>query len=193
MDVFSGKSLKFLFIIGFSITLLSMAGCKDGNNQEAESLTYDEYVTLYQEMSQEFLPPDLSKVPLKDKIAMIAVDKKASFGKRNFLTVSGEQSERVTQRRIAYENTNKKHIVFLDLIYLNKPLDNDLIYWNSHSIDKFRDNALLKKFNDNILSYHNILIKITMFSEGEQTAAASGVVRETTLAVVDFLSAMESR
>ncbi|MBJ6363933.1 hypothetical protein ACFOQM_22150 [Paenibacillus sp. GCM10012307] len=190
-------NLKYFFklspLLLIMFLALGISGCQNFNNGPSDKLiTYEEYSNLYRNFSTNFNPPDLTKVAIEDRIALVAIDKESSFGKRSYLTVSGQQDERVSQRRLAYENTSEKYIVFVDLIYLNKLLDNDLVYWNTNSINQYKDNALLKKFDDNILSYRNILIKITMFSEGEQNAASSDVIRKTTLSIVDFLESNQS-
>lgn len=176
-----------LLLQGCSSEKSNNSSVKSNSNQSQTLISYDNYKKLFNDMSEKFLPAGFSKEAATDNVSIVAINKESSFGKRENLTVDGKQSDQETQKRIAYEDKEHKYILFIDIIYLNKELDKDLVYWNTNFLEKYKNNSLISKFDDNILSYHNLLIKMTMFSEGESSAISSDVIRKSTLEMVKFL------
>ncbi|MCY6485386.1 hypothetical protein OW763_13700 [Clostridium aestuarii] len=87
---------------------------------------------------------------------------KLSFNKRGFLTLSGNFSanEKPTQKRITYINNDSNCIVNFNIIYLNKPLENDLIFWRDSGAKNKNIKEIFNNYKEMIFSYKNSLIKI---------------------------------
>ncbi|HHT88573.1 MAG TPA: hypothetical protein GX002_06155 [Clostridiales bacterium] len=154
-------------------------------------ISYEQYRKLFSDLSENFLPKDCVKLTATENLHLVIVDKDNSFGKRGFLTLDGEQSDTSTQQSICYESINKEYILYIELIYLNKELDNDLVYWHSNFADGFIDESLAKMYDENILSFHNILVKMTLLRKSDSSTSTFEFFRLTTLDMVDFLSNYE--
>ena len=166
------KRIEIIVIIISIFVSAFLSGC----SKKTELISYDEYNKLFNDISKNFTPPNLTKTFSQDQLMLVAIDKENSFGKRQFLTLDGEQSHTPTQKKIIYESKELKCTILIDIIYLNKELDKDMVYWNSYPS---------QGYGDIVLSYRNLLINMTKFSEGEESG---DILRRTSLKMVEYLN-----
>lgn len=169
------------------LIIILIQGCHYSESENNNLLSYEQFKKLFNELSEEFLPTNFVKVASTDNVELVAIDKESSFGKREILTLTGEQSNQETQERVVYGNEENKQIIYIDIIYLTKELDKDMVYWNSGALNEQLDNDIIKNFDENILSFYNILIKVTVFTEGIGKDSNT-ILRETTLELVNYLN-----
>lgn len=186
--------LQFLILL---VLCILIQGCSKNQTKqtnldnENNFISYEQYKELFSDLSESFLPNDCVKLTETENLYLIAIDKENSFGKRQFLTLDGEQSNTPTQQSLCYESTNKDFILYIDLIYLNKELDNDLIYWNSGFAGEFIDKDLADIYRENILSFHNILVKITLLRKNDSNTSTFDFFRLTTMEIVEYLNSYD--
>lgn len=186
---------RMYFSVGILIIIaVILSACTNNHIVEnividQDTLSYSQYTDMVQNLSDQFMPPGFSNRLLPDaETTIVAVDKEASFGRRTFLTVDGEQNVQVTQKRIAYESQNESQVLFVDVIFLNEVLPKDMLYRNTHNYGKYHSDALISQVDDTILSYKNLLFKLTYFSKNERKQdLPDDTLRLSTLALVQFL------
>ena len=89
------------------------------------------------------------------------------FGKRECMSLTGGSTNQSTQSRIVYISTDGNYILYIDLIYLDKDIGNDMVYSDVPSKTTLK-NEIVQKFRQDILSYNNSLIRITMYSNKDK-------------------------
>jgi hypothetical protein len=120
------------------------------------------------------------------------VDKEVSFGKRTALTVTGDgTSLQPTQNRVIFRNQDTSTLLLLDFLYLPKPLEDDLVSWDPTPAPAIRDVENVQKFHQNVLSFRNTLVKLTVVSESDQPVDPRQLT-EISIAVVKFLQNAEA-
>ncbi len=140
---------------------------KSNKVQESEHesiLTYQEYRKLFNDMGSQLVIPNAKLIEKTDDVNLVAIDKSFSFGTRSVLTLNGDLTNQETQERIVYKDKDSEIITLIDLIYLKSFLGNDMIFWPSHETETFKQEPMLKKYEECIVSYKNILIKVTLIS-----------------------------
>jgi hypothetical protein len=134
-------------------------------------LTYAQYRQLYNDMSANLTLPSVKKVEdYTDRGYLVFVEPELTFGKRNVLTLTGEQTNETTQSKIAYEGDGVA--VYLDLIYLDHSLSNDMVYMEGGT-KYFKDQKFDDKFQETLLSYKNTLIRIGIYATSERPIPSS--------------------
>ncbi len=165
-----------LFVLTLSILfIITLIGCNtqftnDYSGKPANSndmMSYSQYRDLFNRMSNYLEIRDYKKLEQSDGVNLIAIDKKFSFNNRSVLTLTGEQTNEETQERIIY--TDNDHVVLIiDLIYLDTSLGKDMIFWRSNSTDHLKDDPVIQNIDEAILSFYNILVKISIYSKDEK-------------------------
>lgn len=151
-------------------------------------ISYEQFVSFFEKFNSDFGLEEYINLGNNDIPQIIYIDKSASFGKRNYLTVDNAQSALQTQKRIEFLKDDESELVVLDFIYLDSPLYEDLLYWNDPLWNE--ENSEMKNtFTDNIISYKNILIKISVFSirEGSEESINKSL-SSITPHIVNFIS-----
>lgn len=162
-----------IIILMLSLTACSIASTDKNVNSEntLESehklISYDEFQEIFNTIGKKL---NISGYSIKGSTIdsnIVIIDKENSFGKRNFLTINGNEDSQETQERIIFENKSKKCICLIDLIYLKSSIEKDLIF--SHTFNPYDlENAdLINKIDSLVLSYNNLLIKITIISDNK--------------------------
>ena len=181
------KKVRFSTVLLIIFITLLIQGCSNSTNKNIDStnLTYMQYVGLINKIYSNFTLENFIRVDNElKKVDLIAIDKKASFNKRTYLTLDGQQTADSTQRTLTYKD-NKNNILSISIIYLNSSVGNDLVYMNLPS--DLVNSDIIKHFDDSILSYKNILLKVTLFTNVNQKAVDTNIIKDCTLSLVDFL------
>lgn len=178
----SRKKLAIVLIFG----LLMLVCCSKSsppsyamNEVDHTMISYEQYRALFRNMAAQLELPSSKLIEKTDDINLVAIDKEFSLGKRSILTLDGEQSNTETQERIYYQD-KKQVITVIDLVYLNTSLGKDMIFWPTNSTDTYNEHDFLHNYDECMLSYDNILVKISRvspegsldFSEMQQTVQA---------------------
>lgn len=159
---------------------------------ENTAFTYEKYYKLYTQMAKEFTYPSFKKVADQlESPEVVIVDKGLTFNKRETLTVPGgkvtSNKGESTQNRIVYEDKTNGLVLYLDLIYLRTSLGNDMVAWDSLAPKVLKDYPVLHHVNQNMLSYHNILVKQMLISTTDRPVTDKEM-NEVTQHVVKYLS-----
>lgn len=182
---------KYIFLLSF--TLILIVGCSTKTEAPPDvTLSYKEYRETFNDMSANLKIADFEKVEVSDKVNLIAVEKDFSFGKRTFLTLTGEQTNEETQERIIFQNKKSKVIGIVNLIFLEKSVGNNLIYWNSNASDFFDKEKIKQPFDENIIAYKNMLIKITVFPTNKKESDNIDYLYNITKDVTHYLTSKEN-
>ncbi|WP_338554247.1 hypothetical protein [Paenibacillus sp. KS-LC4] len=181
---------KAMFILLICIIFL-VNGCTTQEPKVEEEIkpffSYVEFRNLFSDMVQELAIEQYEKIAQTTDDNLIAIDKESSFGQRKFLTVDGTQDYKETQERIAYFNKDMNVLMFIDLIYLKQNLSNDLLFVKPDFIDVNDYGIYSYKSQNTILSFHNILIQITLVDNNEDKKAELLPVMKVTNEVVKYL------
>ncbi|KEQ22591.1 hypothetical protein [Paenibacillus tyrfis] len=130
-------------------------------------LSYDQYLSLYKDMATNLDLKGYQKT--EDNTVtpyLIQIDPQVSFNKREFMTKTGEQTTESTQARIVFKKSDDGTIVYIDFIYLDKIIGNNLFYSDVSSKTTV-SNPNVSKYNTDILGFKNLLIKVTLISSNE--------------------------
>ena len=147
-------------------------------------LNYDQYRQLYKDMAANLSLTGVQKVEdYTDRGYLVFVEPELTFGKRKVLTLTGEQTDQMTQSKIAYEGEDVA--VYVDLIYLEQSLSNDMVFIEGGT-KHFKDLKLEEKFQETILSYKNTLIRIGVYAKNEKPIP-DGMLNGFGQSVVSFL------
>lgn len=162
---FYRRTLPLLLVI---LVALTVSSCDVKSHDEVlkndeSPISYNQYRSLFDNMIKELKIADSEKTEKTDNVNLVAIDKESSFGTRSVLTLTGEQTNQETQERIIYTNKKNENLALIDLIYLHSSVGKDMIFLPA-STETSRENPFFQKFNECILSYNNILIKITIIS-----------------------------
>ncbi|MGO0059573.1 hypothetical protein ACTID9_06125 [Brevibacillus fluminis] len=194
MLIRGNKSKKIIFLSLVCSLFIILAACTSGENEYPNSqikhksqraISYEDYIKLCNTMANDMVLPTFTKV--EDNIntpTIIFVDKPITFGKRNVLTLTGEQTNQSTQRRIIYSDNNKKTAIKIDLIYLERELENDLLFTSLPSKNRGL-NEVTERFTQDIFAYNNILVNVTIYSSDKPITMK--LQNEIDVAVVNFL------
>ena len=132
---------------------------------QSETISYDKYYSLFVDMAKTLKIPGTTEVDQTDNTHIVGVGPDYSFGSRTFLTLDGTQSRKVTQQRIVFKDNDQDVYTFIDLVYTKESLGKDMVFWPTKSIDTYEKESFLKKYDECMLSYNNVLIKITRISK----------------------------
>lgn len=183
-----------IFILMICIIFLASGCTKQEPKVEEEtepSFSYVDFRNLFSDMGQELEVEQYEKVGQTTDDNLIAIDKESSFGQRKYLTVDGTQNYNETQERIAYFNKNTNCLIFVDLIYMKQNLSNDLLFVKPDFIDVNDFGIYSYKSQNTILSFHNILVQITLVDNNEDKKAELLPVMDVTNEVVKYLNNYE--
>lgn len=168
------KRIISIFLIIVTASVIFIQGCSNTSKKESSTfMSYDQYRQLFTDISKEFTPASFKNVASTDFFNLVGINKEASFNKREFLTLKGDKSPEETQERIVYVSEDSNCVLFIDIIYLSKELDNDLVYWDTGFIGYEKYTDLAGNFNDIILSYHNTLLKLSLIVNNDSENAVS--------------------
>lgn len=156
--------------------------------QDKEKISYDDYVSICTSANDSLNIGDYSKLRSQLGTDIVYIDKEVSFGRRNFLTIDDIASELVTQKRIEYLSEDSQYLVVIDFVYLNSTLDNDLIYWNN-PINVEANKFMRNNYGENILAFHNILVKTMIFATSN-SPVSDVMLTDITMNIVEFLKAL---
>lgn len=132
---------------------------------EPSAISYDKYYNLFVDMAKTLKIKGAKEVDLTNSTHLVAVGSAYSFDTRTFLTTDGTQSGKVTQQRIVFKDNDQDAYTFIDLVYVKESLGKDMIFWPTKSMDTYEKEPFLKKYDECMLSYNNVLIKITRISK----------------------------
>lgn len=182
-------ALLFVLLFGMAtLTACNPSEAKPTINIPADeqSFSYNQYRDLYKSMVTTLKLPKYKKIQddLND-VPLIFVDKDTTFDKRSVLTLTGEQKDQSTQHRIIYSDDKIHRIVYVDLIYLPHSIGNDLAFYDIRSKNT-KDIPIISYVNSGILSYHNFLVRITIYST-DNTPVSVYTIADTDKAIVNFL------
>lgn len=182
------------------LLLLIMTGCNDAsqpenikpqapapkmdNSKKGLSLSYEQYRDLFNNMSQKLQLAQFSFLESTKGSNIVAIDKDWSFGSRSMLTLEGKPSDTETQERIIYKKKDGT-LLLIDLIYLKDILSNDLIFWPTQETEANKTEDVLKSFDEAMLSYKNVIVKITIISKTQKTNLSD--VQSTLKTVTTFM------
>ncbi|MCD1258814.1 hypothetical protein B5M42_008195 [Paenibacillus athensensis] len=176
------------------VLMLLLAGCEDELKVSRETVSpspsptnqYEEYQKLYNKMVDSLQIPDFKKIEdNKEFPYLIQIDKSVSFDKREYMSVTGDATNQPTQNRIVYSSNDGNYTLYMDLIYLTKDIGNDMVYSDVVSKSTL-NNENAQRFRQDILSYKNNLVRITLFSNKDQ-AVSIEIHNRIDRAIVDFL------
>ncbi|MEF2966107.1 hypothetical protein V3851_09725 [Paenibacillus sp. M1] len=165
----SRTMIKKRLVILFISTFLILFGCSNQspnssiNEVDNKLFSYEQYRTLFNDMAAQLKLPSSKMIEKTDDTNLVAIDKEFSLGKRSILTLDGEQSNTETQERIYYQDENQV-ITIIDLVYLNTSLGKDMIFWPTKSADTYNENNFLHNYDECMISYDNILVKVSRVS-----------------------------
>lgn len=131
----------------------------------SDTISYDKYYSLFVDMAKTLKIPGTTEVDQTDNTHIVGVGPDYSFGSRTFLTTDGTQSGKVTQQRIVFKDNDQDVYTFVDLVYTKESMGKDMVFWPTKSIDTYEKEDFLKKYDECMLSYNNVLIKITRISK----------------------------
>lgn len=184
---------KSLIICLLLMTILMFSSCRSESNIENESdnfIKYDQFIFMFDTINQDMKLSGYENLGGNEGVELVFIDERISFGKRNYLTIDNELNSSSTQQRIEYMSEDEKSLAIIDLIYLDKLLNNDLIYWSNPLSGNSENEFIRKTFTENIISYKNILIKISLFaidSNEINPSMLTGISTE----VVDYIQSIE--
>ncbi len=149
-------------------------------------LNYNDYNQLFTKMVVDMNLRDHVQVDKTTSVNIVAIEPEYSFGKRKYLTADGEQSATTTQRRIIYKEKQADVYTLIDVIYTDHSMGKDMIYWPTQSLDIYQKQNKLKKYDQCMLAYNNVLINITRISKNKPLELAG--MQHTIESVTDYLS-----
>lgn len=179
------------------VPLVILGGCTDSESVDQEKqptnqspaavspkLNYDQYRQLYKDLATNLTLTGVHKVEdYTNRGYLVFVEPELTFGKRKVLTVTGEQTDQMTQSKIAYEGDDV--VVYLDLIYLDQSLSNDMVFIEGGT-KHFKDLKLEDRFQETILSYKNTLIRIGIYAKTEKPIS-DGMLNGFGQSIVSYL------
>ncbi len=130
-----------------------------------DMLSYQTYQTLTEDIYKDL---DINGYTFKDTSKRILtatrIDKELSFGKREWLTRSGDFDSQIepTQERYFYENEDSSRLLIITIAYTDSYIGNDLIAYNINS--GYDINEDLIHSESIILSYKNLVIHVAQNS-----------------------------
>ncbi|KZZ84846.1 hypothetical protein [Bacillus sp. SJS] len=182
------------------LALFMLVGCNLNENQgvhtttkvhaekkKPELITYDRYQSLLNELGNSIKVEGFQFKGASTDTQITIVGKKASFGKREFLTIGGKMDGKETNERVFFENNNTNVVTVLDLIYLEKPMDNDMLYWDQSVPYGLKNKEVLATYDESMLVYKNIIFKITVLNLNDKTKNEPIAVHFTDK-LVDFIN-----
>ncbi|ASR48756.1 hypothetical protein B4V02_19685 [Paenibacillus kribbensis] len=134
---------------------------QENDGKRDTSLSYTQYRDLFTAMSQELQLAPFNFPESTQETNIVAIEKDWSFGARSLLTREGKPTDEETQERIIYKKKNGT-LLLIDLIYLKDTLSNDLIFWPTQETEANKTEDVLKSFDEAMLSYKNVIVKITI-------------------------------
>ncbi|AZB41804.1 hypothetical protein CEF21_05505 [Bacillus sp. FJAT-42376] len=162
--------------------LIILSGCNSNEHQgvktttkihaekkKPELISYDRYQSLLNDLGKSIKVEGFQFKGASTDTQVTIVGKKQSFGKREFLTIGGKMDGKETNERVFFENNNTNVVTSLDLIYLEKPMDNDMLYWNQSVPYGLKNKEVLSSFDESMLVYKNIIFKITVLNLNDKT------------------------
>ncbi|MGB8955203.1 MAG: hypothetical protein WCC10_07510 [Tumebacillaceae bacterium] len=157
---------------------------------EETLLSFQEYESLVKNFSSVYQYPNMIKVsdPL-DSPLVVMVEKESTFGTRETLTLSGDMKDshpQPTQNRFVYQDSKNGYVLYLDLIYLKRYLGNDMVSSEISPHSQVTDKDKINKSSNSLLSYHNVLIELTLISTNG-TGSLTEKKTDLTKSVVQFL------
>ncbi|MTI48300.1 MAG: hypothetical protein FH761_10685 [Firmicutes bacterium] len=158
---------KYILLILTTILVLTSCSNSESSNINDNSLfiSYEQYSDLFKNISLNLELKGYDEKKYTNESNLIFIDKHFSFGKREYLTLDGEQSNTETQEMIIFSNSDESKYVILDLMYIKAHLEKDLVYIKSKAIDI--PSSTYEKINQYIFSYYNVLIKVTLVNDKE--------------------------
>lgn len=180
------RKVLFSAVLAIVIIALCYISVSILQTKKDEIIKYDDYIVLYNKMNEELKLPNYKNLGGNEDVNLVYIDNQLSFKTRSYLTIDDKQSNLSTQQRIEYVDDNNKDLLSIDLIYLSKPLNNDLIYWNNTLNDNEENEFIRTKFNENIIAYKNILIKISLYAKGDNEVD-DNMLTAISLEVVKFI------
>lgn len=146
-----------------------------------EVSNYTEYKNMYLNMAKNLKLDGFEKVEDYSSISkLVMIDKDISFDKRSNLTLSGEKNPvDSTQQRIVFKDKKNKLAIFIDVIYINGDVGEDLLYSDVGVEKKENDQPAFRNYRTDILGYHNSIIKISTYNIDTSPADAKYMIEET--------------
>lgn len=152
--------INFILISAVIVSIIFLTSC--GNTDK--KMSYDQFIMLAEDINKNLNIPNFINLEGNQGPQLVAIEKELAFDKRQYLTLDGEANDQVTQKRIEFKSNDNTYLAVIDVIYLDKVLNNDLIFW-SYPLENNKENEFLRKtFVENILSYKNCLIKISLIA-----------------------------
>lgn len=156
--------------------MLSISGCKSkthnninlpiNNDKEADKkiFSYEKFIKIIKDIEDNYNMDSFEIIESSSNIQnMIVVEKDITYNKKQFLTNSGnDDGTGETQERIIYKNKSDFYVIF-DIIFTDYYIGNNLIYYKNCS-DTLKNNEIFNSFSDALISYNNIIIKVTLIS-----------------------------
>lgn len=183
------KNFFICLLTTILFTLVILSSCEKKNNY----LEYEDFTSLFIKMNNEVKLDDYYNLGGNEGLNIVAIDDRLSFGRRSWLTLDNKQSEFPTQLRIEYMANNNSSMFTVDLIYLDKSLNDDLIYWNYPLIDNNDKNEFINNtYTENIISYKNILVKLSLFviDSNKITDSLDNILKNNSLKVIEFIQSL---
>lgn len=176
--------ILLLFLIVVIVSACANTQSSEEKIEKSSSISYEKYRSLFDRIGEELAIPNFEMIEKTDTTNIIGIDETMSFGKRTILTLNGDQEPEETQERVIFENKDSGQIILLDLIYLDAELDKDMVFWPA-TTTTYKEEKILQQFEEAILAYNNILVKITQISSNEKLN--SDDFPKTINAVTDYL------
>ena len=181
MNIAKNKMLKiFSCIIICSFLIFIFTRCSNANTK----LTYNQFYTFVESMRKDIKINDYTLSENSMDTQLVAIDKKSSFNKRDYLTLDGTSNSKPTQLSLIY-NDDSSQTIIIDFIYLDRELNQDMIFWSFYPKDI--SNCISEKYDEVILSYKNIIIKISAFAFKDKKLN-SEFMTDTVKDVVDLIN-----
>lgn len=179
------------FILLYLLVVGIFTGCNTTvkENDAAKFLSYDQYKDFFKEVSLNLEIEGYEDKEYSNSTNLIFIDKHFSFGKREFLTLDGTQSNKETQEMIVFSNDEKNKFVILNLIYIDQELDKDLVYIKSRGVDI--PSTVYKKSSEYIFSYYNILVHLTIINDSEDISFEESY--QITDSILEYLNNFDNK
>lgn len=155
-------------------------------------IEYNEFISAFHSMNQDMELTNYNNLGGNNGVELVYIDERLSFGKRNYLTLDNKQNNVSTQQRIEYMEDNGESLAVIDVIYLDKELSNDLIYWSNPLSENSENEFIRESYTENIISYKNTLVKISLFATDSNVVDPS-MLTGISAEVIEYIQSIDEQ
>lgn len=165
-----------------ALFLVGVVGCENSPPEHPVAktaptqnvLNYPQYLEFVKHLRDNFTPEGYSHVTdTVERPVTIIIEKDISFGKRETLTLTGDMKDPrplPTQNRVVYQDQNQGYVLYLDVIYTDTWLGDQLLSWDLEAPNELPDVPVLGQSSQSLYSHKNFLVKVTLNAFKGQSA-----------------------